>query len=283
MAQTSISDHYNTIPTNNNPFYRHADIYSTYEDGIYVQIQQIAPFKYQMTIQNKNGTIQYGDVKIIDANQLNEYISPDEKGMFDYDGKTKGGSSTGEAAPIEEDWDQANEQDTELNDPLVFDLDGDHSLSLTSTAGGINFDHDNDGFAQLSAWVAKGDGILCLDRNNNGTIDSGLEIFGNNTKLQNGQYASGGFAALSELDTNNDGIIDANDTDFANLKFLLADGSLITMEEAGIASIDLTPTLIDGPAMNDNWHWQQGTFTRDDNSTGTFGEIWLGQEYLLAA
>lgn len=58
---------------------------------------------------------------------------------------------------------------------------------------------------------------LALDRNGNGIIDDGGELFGSGTRLANGGYAPHGFAALAELDANDDGRIDANDPAFARL------------------------------------------------------------------
>ena len=119
----------------------------------------------------------------------------------DWDELIPGGLPEPELNPGRAPWDDGNRQGPYPNDPLVFDLDGDNSLSVTSAQGGINFDHDNDGFAQLSAWVAQGDGILCIDRNGNGTIDNGLEIFGENMKLSNGSNATSALHALSEFDS----------------------------------------------------------------------------------
>jgi hypothetical protein len=50
----------------------------------------------------------------------------------------------------------------------------------------VYFDHDNNSFAEQSGWVGKDDGLLVFDKNNNGKIDDGSELFGNNTILSNG-------------------------------------------------------------------------------------------------
>jgi hypothetical protein len=56
-----------------------------------------------------------------------------------------------------------------------------------------------------------------LYKNNNGKIDDGSELFGNNTILSNGNKAANGFEALKDLDSNNDGKIDNQDTNFNNM------------------------------------------------------------------
>ena len=86
---------------------------------------------------------------------------------------------------------------------------------------------------------------LVLDRNNNGVIDNGRELFGDSTVMSNGQTAADGFAALADLDSNQDGVINANDAQFANLRVwrdLNQDGvsqanELSTLDQQNIASI----------------------------------------------
>ena len=68
--------------------------------------------------------------------------------------------------------------------PIILDLDGD-GLTTVSRSTGIHFDHDGNGFAELTGWVGAGDGLLVWDRNGDGVIDSGAELFGNQVALQN--------------------------------------------------------------------------------------------------
>ena len=98
----------------------------------------------------------------------------------------------------------------------MLDLDGD---GVEAGALAI-FDHGGDGFAEGTRWAGVDDGMLVWDRNGNGKIDDGGELFGNNTVLTNGQNAAHGFAALSELDANRDGVVDSSDANFANLRVL---------------------------------------------------------------
>jgi hypothetical protein len=60
----------------------------------------------------------------------------------------------------------------------VFDLDGD-GVELVALASSVaQFDLNADGFAERTGWVSGDDGILVLDRNANGIVDDGLEVFG---------------------------------------------------------------------------------------------------------
>ena len=81
---------------------------------------------------------------------------------------------------------------------MILDLDGD-GIETTGLQNGFMMDHQSDGFAELSSWVDTDDGIIVHDKNNNGIIDNGNEIFGDNYIKENGTKASSGFDALSDF------------------------------------------------------------------------------------
>nr|WP_246432181.1 hypothetical protein [Xanthomonas theicola] len=83
-------------------------------------------------------------------------------------------------------------------DPLTLDLDGD-GIETISADRGVMFDHDGDGVRSGSGWVSADDGLLVMDRNGNGVIDNGGELFGADTMLSNGGKAASGFDALRDL------------------------------------------------------------------------------------
>ena len=95
-------------------------------------------------------------------------------------------------------------------DPLIIDL-GENGIVLTTIDDGVNFDLDNNGFSEKTAWIGDEDGFLVLDRNNNGLIDNGGELFGDQVSLSNGLKSSSGFEVLAELDKNEDGLINNED------------------------------------------------------------------------
>ena len=78
-------------------------------------------------------------------------------------------------------------------DPLILDIDGDGIETTNLVGSSAYFDLDVNGFAERTGWVSADDGLLVLDRNNNGTIDNGQELFGDRTLLQNGTTAATGF------------------------------------------------------------------------------------------
>ena len=182
---------------------------------------------------------------------------------------------------IKEWWDRAKSW-TWPRDPIILDLDGD-GLETVGLASNVYFDHDGDGVLTKSGWAGKHDALLVWDRNANGTIDTGAELFGDFTVLPNGTLAPNGFAALAALDANGDGILDASDPAFAELKLWrdasqdgqTGAGELISLADAGIVSLNLANTLKNQGLANGNVLSREGSFTRTDGSTSAMGEFRL--------
>jgi len=108
--------------------------------------------------------------------------------------------------------------------PILINLGGNSADDrLTSAADGVAFDIDADGVAERVAWTSAESPVafLVLDRNGNGTIDNGLELFGTATRKRDGTIAANGFDALLDLDgglSASDGKIDTSDAIYPLLR-----------------------------------------------------------------
>ena len=167
--------------------------------------------------------------------------------------------------------------------PLVVDLDGDDKIETVSTDGNVHFDFDSNQKIENSGWIGKNEGFLVRDINGNGQIDNGTEMFGNHTVLQNGKNAVNGFEALKDLDSNGNGKFDAEDDAWSQVKVwrdantngIVDSGELLTLEQAGIESINLKYDYQKEADENGNLEIQQGTFNRTDGTTGKVSDVWF--------
>lgn len=165
-------------------------------------------------------------------------------------------------------------------DPLVLDLAGD-GLNLTQAGQGAIFDIDADGKLDETAWVRGDDAMLVLDRNGNGQIDNGSELFGD----QNG--AANGFIELAKHDNNKDGRIDRLDPIFKALKLyqdINGDGRIEKNELKGLEAMGIKALNLNfmqaHQDLNGNSLILNGSFVRNDGSNGQLADVLLGYRKL---
>lgn len=164
----------------------------------------------------------------------------------------------------------------DLCDPLVINLDGEFPELSDQT---VYFDIDCDGVEDEISRLIAGSGFLALDKNDDGVINDGSELFG--TKSGNG------FEDLREFDSDGNGFIDEADDVFDRLKIYAADENgdmkLYTLREKGVGAIALqyADTRFSLNSLKDN-HTNgiirnTGVFLYENGRVGTMQQIDLAK------
>lgn len=131
------------------------------------------------------------------------------------------------------------------NTPLVLAFENER-VAFTAEQESA-FDLSRDGVCKASDWPTAATPWLVLDRDEDGVIEDGGELFGSATKLSSGRFARNGFEALRELDENRDGVFNASDPAFsrvavwkdANSDRVSSSAELRSLSDVGLLAIDL--------------------------------------------
>jgi hypothetical protein len=135
----------------------------------------------------------------------------------------------------------------ELKDPLVINYAG-TAAQLEETD--LRFDIDLDGNLDQLKFVSAGSGFLALDKNRDGRINDGSELFGPDS--------GDGFTELADYDSDNNNWIDENDAIYERLRIWernsQGETTLVSLGQRGIGAIYLerveTPFSLNGPQNN---------------------------------
>jgi hypothetical protein len=197
----------------------------------------------------------------------------------------------GECGDPESPCDAASSNGGDSASPIILDVarDGYH---LTSLEDGVFFDLDADGFAELVSWTRaqSDDAFLALDRNGNGLIDNGGELFGNHTPSYPGANitASNGFEALRFLEgpaygqAARDEVLNEADAAFARLLLwtdrnhdgLSQPDELQSLRSAGVRAIGTDYKLSRRQDRYGNEFRQRARAAWTDGETFVF-DVWL--------
>ncbi len=158
-----------------------------------------------------------------------------------------------------------------LKDPLVINLDG-----TAAQLGGdrMSFDLNADSQAEQVATLAPGSAFLALDKNGDGQVNNGSELFG--------VVSGNGFADLAQYDEDGNGWIDQGDSIFAQLRLWQpgqGDGATLdSLQTAGVGAIYLGNTATPF-SLNDATNAQlgatraSGLYLHEDGTAGTVQQL----------
>ena len=157
-------------------------------------------------------------------------------------------------------------------DPLIINFKGDIPQLSENT---FSFDLDNDGESDQISKLKAGNGFLALDKNSDGEVNRGSELFGTQT--------GNGFLELAEYDDDHNSWIDENDAIFDRLQIWLKDDEnhekeLVGLGEVGIGAIFLDSTQSEFTYKTSQNHIlgelkSSGIFLNEDGSVGSIAQI----------
>ncbi len=160
--------------------------------------------------------------------------------------------------------------------PIVIDLDGNGIRTISRDAASAGFDLFGNGGSVKSGWISGGDGFLAVDKNGNGKIDSISELFGGTAK-------GAGFANLAAYDSNHDGLVNDADAAFgqlmiwrdANGNHATDTGELVTLAQAGVASLTVAYTELPFVDAQGNLHLERSTATLANGSDVAMTDVYF--------
>lgn len=169
-----------------------------------------------------------------------------------------------------------------MTDPLVISLDS-NPISVSDQKW--SFDIDGDGTKDSISLLSKGAGFLCYDKNGDGQINDGSEMFGSKT--------GNGFAELSEFDEDGNGWIDEADSIYDKLSVWQKDDAgndrLISLRDAKLGAIYLGSARSEFAlkSLDDNSHNAQirrsGVFLHENGTAGIIQQIDMAKGFTRAA
>jgi hypothetical protein len=161
--------------------------------------------------------------------------------------------------------------DAVKKDPLVINFDG-TAAQLSDTP--FTFDIDGDGNADQIASIGANSGFLALDKNGDGQINDGKELFGPGT--------GNGFAELAQYDLDKNNWIDENDPIFNDLSVWRnpgdGSGSLSSLKDSGVGAIYLgnqaTPFTIKDASNSELAQVRSsGIYLMEDGTAGSIQQL----------
>jgi hypothetical protein len=162
-----------------------------------------------------------------------------------------------------------------ITSPIILDLDGNGVRTVSAADARARYDLDGDGLADDTSWFGATEGMLVLDRNGDGKVNGAGEF----SFIDDVDGAKSDLEGLRAFDSNNDGILSSADARFADFKLWVdrdgdgvqEDGELQTLTQAGVRSLNLTGTAVNGTTnFGEVAVLNKGSYTRTNGTTMEF-------------
>jgi len=166
--------------------------------------------------------------------------------------------------------------------PLIIDLDGDGTELTPMDRSFTEFDFDDDGYLERTAWAGADDGILVWDEFEDGQISRAAEIAF--TELTSGDIHTDLTALAEVFDSNNDGVFNSADAQWSEFRIwqdadsdgVVDAGELQTLAHHRITEIDLTHTVDTTVVLSDSTAIHGFTEATRQNADGTTETLSVG-------
>jgi len=160
--------------------------------------------------------------------------------------------------------------------PIAIDLNGDGVQTVARSASNATFDLLGNGSAIRSGWLSGQDGFLAVDANGNGSIDGIAELFG-------GSARGAGFAQLAGYDSNRDGVVDARDAAFGDLRIwrdadgdrATGAGELLTLAQAGVLALNVAHVDVPFVDAQGNLHLERSSAILADGAVADMTDVYF--------
>lgn len=168
-----------------------------------------------------------------------------------------------------------NDVTVNISSPIILDLDGGGVTTLSAGLSISRYDMDGDGIGDDTSWMGRGEGMLFLDRDGNGTLSDAGEF----SFVGDVANAASDLVGLRAFDSNGDGRLGVGDSRFGDFRIwrdrdgngVVGHGEILFLADAGVQSLDLTGTAVNASvALGDVVTINTGTFTRTDGTSAAF-------------
>jgi hypothetical protein len=189
--------------------------------------------------------------------------------LVDNDAVTDGNDGTDTLVGIETV--QFKDQSMGITSPIILDLDGNGVKTVSASKSRAAFDMDGDGIGDDTSWIGSTEAFLFLDRDGNGTLSGVSEL----SFTSDVSGATTDLEGLKAFDSNNDGTISSADQRFGDFRLwrdtngngVVDPAEILKLSDVGLASISLTAVATKSTAKpGDVVAVNTGSWTRTDGT-----------------